>query len=120
MIDSIRDIFGSCIGSPVIQCSCGRENYCKSDNMDEGEFERLETKHKEHPKNYCFHDDGSDCVSAASFNGGEYVFGCNCKWEERLENFLDNHQKEFVTYYKNKITRDLKKAQESADLLKSL
>jgi hypothetical protein len=120
MIDNIRDIFGNCIGSPVIQCACGRYNYCNSDFMDEGEFERLEVEDKKCPNNYCYHSDGSDSVTATRFNGGEYVFGCNCKWEERLENFLDNHQKEFVTYYKNKIARDLKKTQESVELLKSL
>jgi hypothetical protein len=80
--------------------------------MDEGEFEKLEAEEKNNPQWYCCHN-GDDSVVACGFNGGNYVFGCDCKWEEKLEKLLITNQREFVAYYKAKIARDLKKAQES-------
>lgn len=102
-----------------MDCSCGRRNFCNGYGMDEGEFETLETRAKENPKNFVFHS-GDDSVVACGFNGGNYVFGCDCKWEERLEKLLIIHQREFVSYYKAKIARDLKAAQESAKTLLEL
>lgn len=123
MIDhsSIRDAFTMGSGSPVIMCACGRQNYADIDElMDEGEMDRLRKNDKNNPdKYYCQHE-GRDTVSSVVVNGSDHVFGCPCKWEDRLEKFLIDHQNQFIRFYKNKISKDLTKAQIAAESIETL
>lgn len=115
--EDIRNLFGCCHGSPVIVCQCGRTNYVDDDvTMDEGEFEKLDAERIKNPEKYVFHSNVCS-VTGAPFNGDEYVFGCDCKWEDKLEKFLIDHQKEFVSFYKNKAKKDKEVADKlSADV----
>jgi hypothetical protein len=119
--DSIRNAFTMGHGSPVIQCACGVTNYADIDElMDEGEMDRLRDDDRKNPGKYHCQHEGRDTVSAVVFNGSDHVFKCPCKWEERLESFLIRHQNQFINFYKNKISKDLKEAQRAADSIKTL
>jgi len=113
----IRDIFGCAMGSPVIQCRCGRTVFGgNGTNMDEGELEKLEAAAKAEPALYCCHPN-CDGVVAVYFNGAPHVFGCDCEWEKRLGTFLDQNERAFVEYYKRKIERVQRQLRESAATL---
>lgn len=119
--DSIRDAFTMGSGSPVIQCACGITNYADIDElMDEGEMDRLRSDDRNNPGKYHCQHEGRDTVSSVYFNGSEHVLKCPCKWEERLEKFLIMHQEQFIRFYKNKISNDLKVAQKAAEFIKTL
>ncbi len=112
--------FGTGMGSPVIDCACGRTNYAdNSDLMDEGEHQQLINHEAANPKSYCRHT-GYDCVSAITLEGSPRVFGCDCKWEARLKRMLDMHQGAFLQYYKNKIKRDKEALEKSVGELQEL
>ncbi len=118
--DEVYEIFGCKAGSPVRDCACGRTNYAGDDElMDEGELERLDAKAVADPTHYCKHQDG-DTVVSVIVNGSTRVFGCDCKWEEKLVSMLDAHEVPFIAYYKRKITRMAKQAAESLAALKDL
>jgi hypothetical protein len=113
----IRAIFGCAMGSPVIQCKCGRYVFGgNGTDMEDGELEELENKAKVNPAGYCCHPN-CDGVVAVDFNGAPHVFGCDCEWEKRLGTFLDQNERAFVEYYKRKIERVQRQLRESAATL---
>lgn len=118
--EEVRALFGLCIGSPVITCKCGRQVFGgNGTDMDEGELEKLQAGAKAEPNRYCEHH-GCDGVVAAHFNGGPHVFGCDCGWEKRLVEFLDQNERAFVEYYKRKVKRVQRQLMESAATLSAL
>ncbi len=116
----ISDAFGGGFGSPVIDCACGRVNYAAYDDlMDEGELGRLDAKAKAYPHLYCEHQ-GTDSISAVMFKGEAHVWGCDCQWEEKLQELLDQNQTVFVRYYQQKIQRTRKALEAQVAQLESL
>lgn len=118
--EEIRASFNCAIGSPVITCGCGRRVFAgNGTDMDEGELEQLNSERLVKPEKYCIHED-CDSVVAVSFNGSMFVFGCDCKWEERLGRFLDQNERAFVEYYKRKVARVQRDLKASAETLAAL
>lgn len=118
--EEIRACFGCAIGSPAIDCGCGRRVFTgRGTDMDEGELEQLQSEMRANPKKYCEHV-GCDSVVAVSFKGAYRVFGCDCKWEEQLGLFLDQNERAFVEYYKRKVARVQRELKASAETLAAL
>lgn len=97
-------------GSPQATCGCGRVHFTDSgDFMEPGELDRLRAKAKAEPDRYIA-DGDNDSVSSATLAGVTAVWGCRCRYFERLESFLWSNREVFLRYYRSRIHREKSEA----------
>lgn len=94
------EAFGLGVGSPVIECVCGR-TYCAPDSpyLEDGEREEILAAAKGHPTRV-FLQEGVDGISAKVVSGATVVLDCECNYLARLEGILWNERERILRYYK--------------------
>lgn len=113
------DAFASGIGSYVATCQCGITYFAslQRGSFDSGELEQLLAKAAAEPEKYI--DTGDDGVSFTNL-GAEYVHGCACGAEKRHEDWVWEHRRAIAQYIKARTAKELKAAQEQAELCAAL
>ncbi len=108
----MMEAFGFGVGSPNIECNCGRVHCCpNSDCIDEDEGQQMRKLAAEHPKKYILYE-GYDSVSAKEVGGMTLVPDCECQFMVRLEKLLWHERKNILAYYKMRRDTDTKALQD--------
>lgn len=111
--DPPSELFANAVcnaGTPAATCElCGREHYdALGQNMDEGELESYEAKHKDNPEKYVPNDGG---VSIGHINGVQVVWGCPCNKLARYEKFIWSHRYLIAKYLRDRIQEQIAKVE---------
>lgn len=105
------------IGSPQMQCCCGKTHFAyHSEYFSEGELEELQKLRKEKPDDY-IEDFNSDAISGVQFNGKLFVRGCPCGWESRSAQVIWNEREVIVKFLKDMKNKILLEAIEADNLI---
>lgn len=92
------------IGSPTLECSCGRTVFSDSDCYDPGELERLIKLKAAKPTHYVYLE-GDDAVVGHNVLGKFYVEGCECEGLlDQLEALIWSHRREIAKYLRERCT----------------
>lgn len=117
---AFRDaLMGHGIGSPTLECGCGRTNYGDSRDYDDGEKERLDQEAAEHPDRYVYHY-GMDGVSGRSVLGRFYVIGCVCEYAPILEKRLWEYRHELVRFIADRNAEDFEGAKKLNEMIATI
>jgi hypothetical protein len=109
----MMEAFGMGVGSPRIECICGRSHCCPDSNcIDEDESKEMREAAAAHPKKYVLYE-GYDTVSAKDIGGATVVPDCECQYMVKLERLLWSERRNILAYYKSRRDAD---AQELRDL----
>ena len=94
------DAFGLGVGSPSIECICGRTHYAPdSECIEDGERAEMRAHELRSPKTVVMHP-GDDGVSAKIVNGATVVPDCECGWFAKFEMLIWNERERILRYYK--------------------
>lgn len=98
--EHFSEAFGSGIGSPMLECNCGRTHYAPdSEFIEQSEADEMIAASKAKPDRVIVHQ-GDDGVSAAVINGATMVRGCPCGWLAKFEDYIWNERERILRYYK--------------------
>jgi hypothetical protein len=96
----MMEAFGMGVGSPRIECICGRSHCCPdSDCIDEDEAREMREAAAAHPKKYVLYE-GYDTVSAKDIGGATVVPDCECQYMVKLERLIWAERRNILSYYK--------------------
>ena len=102
------EVYASGVGSPQIECICGRVHFAPdSMHMDREERNELKKLVIEKPDKYIAYP-RDDSVSAAMINGNPVVRDCPCEWFQRFERLIWNERENILRYYR--VRRDAETA----------
>ena len=115
-LDAFRS---SGIGSPQLECGCGRINYgVDSDCFDEGELEHLEAERQKNPKGYEAHDGNG--VSGGEILGRFAVDGCPCNYAAYAERLLWANRNEIARFLRDRLNEEVTELARSYALVKDV
>jgi hypothetical protein len=113
--DEFLKVFDSRIGTFSTMCSCGKthfDNY--NTGSDEDRLEELLELSKKHPNDYIERDQS---IGTIEIGNRIIVIGCDCNNAELAEEFLLNHMKQIIEYYKLKSKKIMKDAKELEEIV---
>lgn len=94
------EAFGSGIGSPSLECNCGRTHHAPdSEFIEQSEADGMIAASKSNPDKVIVHQ-GDDAISAAVINGTTIVRVCPCGWLAKFEDYVWNERERILRYYK--------------------
>lgn len=106
------DAFGLGVGSPSIECICGRTHYAPDSGcVDAAECAEMHDHARRAPKGVVMHP-GDDGMSAKAVNGATVVPDCECGWFAKFETLIWNERERILRYYK--LRRDADAAEVAA------
>lgn len=93
------EAFGLGVGSPSIECICGRSHYAPdSEFCEDDEDVEMRAHALKHPTRVVLHEN-DDAVSAKMINGATVVVDCPCEFMAKLEDILWNERDRVLRYY---------------------
>lgn len=110
--EHMMEAFGSGVGSPELECVCGRA-HCAPDSefIETTEAEQMRARHVKNPKHVILHE-GVDGISGRLVNGCVAVDGCECNYLGKVEALLWNHRLNVLDYYRRRREADIERAAE--------
>lgn len=104
------EAFGMGVGSPELECICGRQHCAPdSDCIEEEEGATMRARHAANPARVVLHE-GDDGVSAKTINGSTVVTECECNFFAKLESILWHERDHILDYYRRRRDSDEKRA----------
>ena len=98
-----------------VDCACGRVHFVSHINSrgsyEEGEYEKLLERHKEHPDKY-IKESEFDSISYGNVNGEQIVIDCPCKKDVKIEEWIWSHRAIISAYFGEKLV-EVKKEHEA-------
>lgn len=94
------EAFGLGVGSPSIECICGRHHYAPdSEFCEDDEDVEMRAAAAKNPARVILHEN-DDGVSAKLINGATVVVDCPCEFMAKLEDILWNERERVLRYYR--------------------
>lgn len=111
---SLLDALGGGVGSPSLQCICGKHHHAvESDCLEDDEDVTMREDAARNPTRVMLHY-GTDSVTGKLINGTLVVMECDCKWLENLELLIWNEKDRILDYYRRRLAA-AKKASEALE-----
>lgn len=96
------------IGSPSLDCMCGRHHYAPDSEFCEGDEDVTMKEHAARdPKRVLLHE-GEDAIYAKIINSMTAVVNCPCDFLAKFEDVLWNERDRILSYYKLRREADAK------------